>query len=416
MPRRLTPALLNPFRREGQHPRGWSRRTTLLATTASSAIVMAAVPVHGTAGVVPIAAAVTPTFLQSLPVAAQDAPWRREPMRLAGATYHHSLRYDGDSRQGGGYVEYDLAGRCTSLTTTLGLEEVTGANPATVTITFGIALDGRTVDERTVGYGELAQVALDVTGARRVRLSVLRSTPDGQPYHGTFGNPIAMCQGPAVLPDLLNAEPCLTGSFFGPRYADVPEVYAHRDAIHCLGYFSVTRGTTATTFSPERGLTRGEMAALLARLLQLTESDVPAGAADRFRDDDGTTFENDINLLAALGIVDGVSATRYEPTGVLTRGQVAALAGRAYDWRADHPLAAGPALFPDAAGTTFAADISRLAAAAVVGGHADGTYRPSVPITRAQTATVLARLLRSLVATGVPVSWPNEPTHYPQPR
>ncbi len=379
----------------------------------SSVMVAAAGPVHSADVVAPVA----PTFLQSLPIAAQDAPWRGEARLLAGATYHHSLQYYGDSRQGGGYVEYDLAGRCTSLTTTLGLEEVPGANPPTVTITFGIALDGRTVEERTVGYPELAQVSLDVTGARTVRLSVLHSTPAGQPYHGTFGNPIAMCQGPAVRPDLVNTPPCLDGSFFGPRYADVPEVYAHRYAIKCMGYFSVTRGTSATTFSPERAVTRGEMAALLTRLLQLTQADLPAEAADRFRDDDGTTFEKEIDLLAALGIVDGVSATRFEPAHVLTRGQVAALMVRAYEWRADHPLADGPALFTDAPGTTFGADISRLAAAAVVGGHADGTYRPSAPITRAQTATVLAGLLRSLVTAGngVPISWPNPPIHYPQP-
>jgi hypothetical protein len=387
-------------------------RTAHVLAGATAATVMAAGPAHGGPATED---AVTPTFLPALTAAAQDAPWRSEAMHLAGATYHHSLRFYGDVDQGGGYIEYDLAGRCRSLTATLGLEEVAGANPPTVAIDFGIALDGRTVHERTVGPSEIGPVVLDVTGVRRVRLSVLRSTPEGQPYHGTFGNPIALCTGPAVLPPLVDQQPCSDGSFWGPAYSDVPDVYAHRNAIRCMGYFSVTRGTTATTFSPERAVTRGEMAALLARLLRLTQADLPAEAPDRFRDDDGTPFEQDIDLLASLGIVGGVSATEYEPTAVLNRGQVAALLRRTYDWRAVHPLANGPVLFRDVAVTPFAADIARLGAAAVVGGHVDGTYRPEAGITRAQTATGLARLLRSLVVQDVPVTWPNPPTHDPRP-
>lgn len=56
------------------------------------------------------------------------------------------------------------------------------------------------------------------------------------------------------------------------------------------------------------------------------------------------------------------------------------------------PRPAGP--FPDVPGDhTHADGIAAVAAAGLMGGYADGTFRPDVPPTRGQLATVLARLL-----------------------
>ena len=66
------------------------------------------------------------------------------------------------------------------------------------------------------------------------------------------------------------------------------------------------------------------MAAFLDRAFHL-----PSTATDSFTDDDGTTFEGNINRLAASGITKGCSPTTFCPKAEVTRGQMAAFLHRA---------------------------------------------------------------------------------------
>ena len=66
------------------------------------------------------------------------------------------------------------------------------------------------------------------------------------------------------------------------------------------------------------------MAAFLDRAFGL-----PVTETDSFTDDDGTTFEGNINRLAASGITKGCGPTTYCPTAEVTRGQMAAFLHRA---------------------------------------------------------------------------------------
>jgi hypothetical protein len=65
------------------------------------------------------------------------------------------------------------------------------------------------------------------------------------------------------------------------------------------------------------------MAAFLVRAL-----DLPATTTDHFTDDEDSTFEKDIDRLAASGITKGCSATRFCPDDDVTRGQMAAFLHR----------------------------------------------------------------------------------------
>ena len=80
-------------------------------------------------------------------------------------------------------------------------------------------------------------------------------------------------------------------------------------------------------FCPHDQVTRGQMAAFLVRFLGLTD----AGGGNKFVDDDGSIFENDIAKLATAGITTGCNpeGTRYCPDGLVTRGQMAAFLHRA---------------------------------------------------------------------------------------
>ena len=74
--------------------------------------------------------------------------------------------------------------------------------------------------------------------------------------------------------------------------------------INAMAQAGVTRGCNPPAndrFCPERNLTRGEMAALLVRALELP----PATEPDRFVDDDDSEFGSEIDALAEAGITKG---------------------------------------------------------------------------------------------------------------
>jgi hypothetical protein len=91
-----------------------------------------------------------------------------------------------------------------------------------------------------------------------------------------------------------------------------------------LGTQRSASGAAVSRYCPGETLTRGQMASLLARALEL-----PAAAVDAFSDDDGTEHEDNINRLAAAGITLGTSPGRFGPGAGVTRAQLASFLVRA---------------------------------------------------------------------------------------
>ena len=88
------------------------------------------------------------------------------------------------------------------------------------------------------------------------------------------------------------------------------------------------------------------------------------------------------------GIMNGTSATTFDPNGTTSRGQIAAILYRA----AGSPAVSGGTAYADVAETAYYASAVRWAPAnAAVTGYADGTFRPNAPITRQQLAAILWR-------------------------
>ncbi len=101
--------------------------------------------------------------------------------------------------------------------------------------------------------------------------------------------------------------------------------------IQLLAAAGITRGCDPpanTKFCPNDPVTRGQMAAFLARAYELT---VGAGD-DPFVDDDGNIFEGDIGKIAAVGITKGCNPPvndHYCPDSAVTREQMASFLARA---------------------------------------------------------------------------------------
>ena len=121
----------------------------------------------------------------------------------------------------------------------------------------------------------------------------------------------------------------------------------------------------------------------------MTAETVPPPPDHWFSDDDGNVHEGDIEAIAAAGITLGCREGLYCPHDEATRGQFASMLVRAF-----------PDLVPDDAEDFFSDDagvhegaVNRLASAGIATDCAPGRFCPHDPLTRAQMATMLARVL-----------------------
>ena len=114
----------------------------------------------------------------------------------------------------------------------------------------------------------------------------------------------------------------------GPdRFVDDDDSIFEGD-IEAVAEAGITVGCNAPIndeFCPADPISRGQMAALLSRALNLGATPI-----DFFTDDQDSVFEADINRLAAAGITFGKGDGTYAPTESVTRGQMAAFLKRAF--------------------------------------------------------------------------------------
>lgn len=202
---------------------------------------------------------------------------------------------------------------------------------------------------------------------------------------------------PATVQGIEHA--CPSDTTPAPGFTDIAGS-VHEAAVGCMAWWGVASGRTADRFEPSASMTRARLASFVARLLEASGVALPSSPADAFSDDDGNLHELRIDQLAALGVVNGRTATTYAPGAVVTRAEMATFLVRAHDVVADAPLPAGTDRFTDDDGTTHEANINKVAAGGLAAGTSATTFSPSAPVLRGQMATFLARTLDIFVATG----------------
>ena len=145
----------------------------------------------------------------------------------------------------------------------------------------------------------------------------------------------------------------------------------------------VTFGCSPIYYCPSSPTTRDVMAGFLSRALGL-----PAASRDDFTDDESSPHEDAINRIAAAGITGGCATNRFCPTGTVTRGQMAAFLRRSFS------LAYTPRdFFTDDETSIFEGDINRLAASGITAGCGGTRFCPSNLVSREQMAAFLWRAL-----------------------
>jgi SpoIID/LytB domain protein len=180
-------------------------------------------------------------------------------------------------------------------------------------------------------------------------------------------------------------------------FVDVVAASVHRPPIDCTTWWGVTNGATATTYRPGVSVTRAQQAALLARLLEQAGGRLPRDAPNAFEDDDDNVHEEAINALAALGVVRGTTGDLFQPGAPVTRGQTATLIARVLGELRVRLSAEPPDAFADDSGSIHEPAINASAAEGIVTGVAAGFLQPRLPTRRDQMASLLARTLDLVV-------------------
>lgn len=237
-----------------------------------------------------------------------------------------------------------------------------------------VPVEGKLVIQNVSG-GILALTKLKVTGA------------------GTTTNDVSV----ETTPEAIRYAMALMRGIDVPQFTDVAEDAWYHDYVYDLVYRGVVNGMTATTYEPEGKLTRAQFVKLLACSLADAETLKTYEGKHPFKDSEGHWAEAYIAWAKDKGIVEGVSATEFDPEAPITREQMATIFGR-YALRQGIELpksenAAGS--FPDADKISeYAREfVELMRIAGILNGYEDGTFRPQGNATRAEAAKLFSLFL-----------------------
>ena len=169
-------------------------------------------------------------------------------------------------------------------------------------------------------------------------------------------------------------------------FTDVADKAYYRDAVEWAVENGITKGTTATTFSPNATCTRAQAVTFLWRAAGSPE---PKTSTMPFTDVNAGSYYYDAVLWAVEnGITKGTSDTTFSPNMTCSRAQIVA-----FLWRSEKSPAAGTANpFADVKSTAYYADAVLWAVKEdITKGTTNTTFSPDADCSRAQIVTFLWR-------------------------
>lgn len=194
---------------------------------------------------------------------------------------------------------------------------------------------------------------------------------------------------------------CLPGAEAPPApVSDRDEVAeVHVPSVDCVFAQGISIGTAAGTYDPNGMTRRDQMASFIVRSLEAAGYDLPAASDQGFSDIAGNEHEDNIQILAAIGVTEGTTATTYTPAQLVRRDQMASFLVRAAEYAYEgNDLEVGPEpvpAFPDVPSANVHYDNVNTAALVigVAEGQVSGSYQPAQPVKRQQMASFLVRLV-----------------------
>ena len=185
-------------------------------------------------------------------------------------------------------------------------------------------------------------------------------------------------------------------------FEDVPENAWFRDAVSYVYRNEFMNGTSATTFAPGSSMTRGMLVTVLYRI----DGSEAVTDAERscFEDIAGAYYTDAVAWAHSNGIVNGVSATRFDPDRIVTRQEAVTIF---YRYCVDNEMmnvASGMELDGFADGASVAAFATDAFTWAVATGLVEGSQgasgfylNPTANLNRASAAVLLQRCVEDIM-------------------
>lgn len=152
-------------------------------------------------------------------------------------------------------------------------------------------------------------------------------------------------------------------------------------------------GMSKTRWMPDAPMTRAQVATLFVRILGIDAASADA-TEPVFTDTAGHWASKEIDAAYHSGLVEGVGGGKFAPEAVLTREQIAVILNRIMKLEGQSQVSfldVTPASSPWSFNS-----INAMAAAGILEGFPDGSFRPKEAMSRAQMAVLMERSWRHL--------------------
>ena len=160
------------------------------------------------------------------------------------------------------------------------------------------------------------------------------------------------------------------------KFSDVSDTYRAKDEIYYLVEGGIANGISPTAFSPSMEVTRGQAAAMLGRALGLNGEKRKTSFTDVSENYFASGY---IEQLVKKGIISGYPNGQFLPNKTLSRGEMAILINRSFGNNTN----------------SVAVATSTLMKKGIANGYADGSFGEKDTIIRADFAVFLARSINA---------------------
>ena len=190
-----------------------------------------------------------------------------------------------------------------------------------------------------------------------------------------------------------------------PAFTDITGHWA-ADNILFAASRGLLSGTSETTFSPNTGMTRGMFVTALGRLAGINPDSYKTGKFTDVKAD--AYYAPYVNWAAKTGIVDGTSATTFAPDKQITREQMAVIM-KNYAAKLGYtiPKTLKAVTFADNASISSWAKeaVKSMQQAGILAGKTNNRFDPAGTATRAEVATVLRRFVEIVIDPQTANGW-----------
>ena len=190
-----------------------------------------------------------------------------------------------------------------------------------------------------------------------------------------------------------------------PAFTDVNNHWAKDNMLFVVSR-GLLSGTSATTFSPNTGMTRGMFVTALGRLAGVDPTDYQASMFTDVKED--AYYAPYVNWAAKTGVVSGTTDTTFAPDTNISREQMAVIM-KNYATKLGYtiPKTLEVVNFADSAGISSWAKeaVKSMQQAGILAGKTNNCFDPAGTATRAEVATVLRRFVEIVIDPQTANGW-----------